>query len=312
MLQPCAERDTSAMSTVITVMCDTLTWVVILSCSDTFDFGSPRPFTSIFAIWHSSCVSFHHLVDMIPFPLLDMIPFPGSVCLALTRSESASLISYCCLNQEQLRQEAPSSTIDLTGKCPSTSELEEFLNSSEQQNKKRDTIIKLNRTNHLGTHGPEIMPKVRKHKQINTMEDQVLYSLSAAAESKNERKKLCSTISVAKGQDRTPLEEWDEQRLQDALDCMYCATVLANQLCAKRQHIPFTLIFTLFDPEKLPNDQKLILAQILASSSTIYCHVMMQMTTNPSLPIHAPDLSQKAKLLDAKNQILMTQEQNKY
>jgi len=51
MLQPCAERDTSAMSTVITVMCDTLTWVVILSCSDTSDFWGPRPFTPKFGDW---------------------------------------------------------------------------------------------------------------------------------------------------------------------------------------------------------------------------------------------------------------------
>jgi len=38
----------------------------------------------------------------------------------------------------------------------------------------------------------------------------------------------------------------------------------------------------------------------------IYGHVMMQMITNPSLPIHAPDLPPRAKLLDATNWVLMT------
>jgi len=90
---------------------------------------------------------------------------------------------------------------------------------------------------------------------------------------------------------------------------MYRATELAHQLCAKCQHIPFTPSGTRFEPEKLPHDQKLILAQMLAASPTIYGHVMMQITANPSLTIHTPDLPPRAKLLDAKNRILMTQGQ---
>jgi len=50
---------------------------------------------------------------------------------------------------------------------------------------------------------------------------------------------------------------------------------------------------------------------MLAASPAIYGHVMMQMTTNPSLPIHTPDLPPQAKLLDAKNQILVTQDKRK-
>jgi len=100
--------------------------------------------------------------------------------------------------------------------------------------------------------------------------------------------KLCRTVrdSVLKGQDRTPLKEWDEQRLQDAVDRMYRATELANQLCARHQHNPFTPSGRLFDPEKLPDDQKLIIAQMLAESPTIYGHVMMQIQASPfTLPI---------------------------
>jgi len=217
------------------------------------------------------------------------------------KAEPASLILYCYFNQEQLHQKAPSSTIDLTGRCPSASELEELLNSSEQQSKTRNTISKLNRANHLGTHGHEIMVQVRKHKKI----DQVLYSRSAAAESKVERMKLCRTVqeSVVKGQDHMLLGEWDEQCLHDVADRMYRATELADQLSAKHQHIPFTPSGTRFEPEKLSHDQKLILAHMRAASPTIYRHVIMQMTANPNLPIHTPNLPPWAKLLDAKNRI---------
>ena len=177
------------------------------------------------------------------------------------------------------------------------------------ESKTRDTINKLKKVDPLGTNGHEDMTRVRKHKPINTMEDQVLYSYSAAAASKVNRMRLCSSVrkSVEKGLDHTPVGEWTEKRLQDHADCMYCATELVHQLNTMRQHIPFTPSGTLFEPEKLPPDQKLIIAQMRAASSAIYSHVMMQMTANPSLPIHAPDLPPRAKLLDANNQILVTQ-----
>jgi len=48
-----------------------------------------------------------------------------------------------------------------------------------------------------------------------------------------------------------------------------------------------------------------------SASPAIYGHVMMQMTANPSLPIHAPNLPPRAKLLDANNRIVVTQGQKK-
>ena len=98
----------------------------------------------------------------------------------------------------------------------------------QQQSKTRDTIRKLIRANHLGTNGREVMTRVHKHKQINTKEDQVLYSLSAVAESNVDPMRLCGTVreSVEKGLDHTPLGERTEQRLQDRTDRMYCATEL--------------------------------------------------------------------------------------
>jgi len=112
---------------------------------------------------------------------------------------------------------------------------------------------------------------------INTMEDQVLYSYSTAAASKVDRTRLCSSVrkSVEKGLDHTPVGEWTEKRLQDHADGMYRATELARQLNTVRQHIPFTLSGTLFEPEKLPPDQKLIIAQMHAASPAIYGHLMM-------------------------------------
>ena len=184
-----------------------------------------------------------------------------------------------------------------------------MLNSPEQQSKTRDTIIKLKKDDPLGTNGPEIMTRVRKHKSINTKEDQVLYSYSAGTTSKVDHMKICSSVleSVENGLDHTPLWEWTEKCLQDHADGMYCATELVHQLNTMRQHIPFTLSGTLFEPEKLPLHQKLILDKMLAASPAIYGHVMIQMTANPSLPIHIPDLPPRAKLLDTNNQLLVTQ-----
>ena len=179
-----------------------------------------------------------------------------------------------------------------TGRCPSASELEELLDSPEQQSKTRDTINRIIEANHLGTNGPEVMTRVRKNKKIKTKEGQVLYSHSAAAANKVERIRLCSSVlkSVENGLDHMPVGEWTEQRLQDHADGMYRATELVHQLNAMRQNIPFTPSGTLFEPEKMPLHQKLILEKMLAASPAIYGHVMAQMICNPSLPIFTPDL----------------------
>ena len=91
---------------------------------------------------------------------------------------------------------------------------------------------------------------------------------------------------------------------------MYRATELVHQLNAMRQNIPFVPSGTLFEPEKMPPHQKFILEEMLAASPAIYGHVMTQMISNPSLPIHTPDLPSQAKLLDANILILVTQGNN--
>ena len=179
-----------------------------------------------------------------------------------------------------------------------------MLDSPEQRHKTLGTIQRIVGTNLLGTNGPKVMERVRKHKKINTMEGQVLYSKSSAAANIVERLRLCSAVleSVKNGLDHTPLGEWTEQRLQDHTDGMYRATELARQL-----NVPFVPSGTLFELEKMPPDQQLILKDMLAASPAIYGHVMTQMISNPSLPIHAADLPSQAKLLDANTRLLVTQ-----
>ena len=187
-----------------------------------------------------------------------------------------------------------------------------MLESPQQQSLTRHTISKLKQADPLGTNGPEVNTRVRQHKKINMMEDQVIYSFCAAAASQVDRMRLCRTVraSVETGLDDTQVGEWTEKDLLHHTDGMYRATELVDQLNTKRQNILFVPSGTLFEPEKLPPDQKLIIAQMCAASPAIYGHVMMQMTTNPSVPVHAPDLPPRAKLLDTNNQMLVTQGHN--
>jgi len=103
------------------------------------------------------------------------------------------------------------------------------------------------------------------------------------------------------------LEEWTQQLLQDCTKGMYRAIELACQLNVKRQNIPFVSSGTLFDLETVSPDQQLILEKILVASPFIYGHVMAQIISNPSLPIHAPDLPSQATMLDAETRLLMIQ-----
>jgi len=132
---------------------------------------------------------------------------------------------------------------------------------------------------------------------------------AAAATSKVERMRLCSSVlkSVENGLDHTPVGEWTEQRLQDHINGMYRATELAHQLNAMRQNIPFAPSGTLFEPEKMPRREQLILEEMLAASPAIYGHVMTQMISNPSIPMFTPNLPSQAKLLDANTRLLVIQ-----
>jgi len=206
-------------------------------------------------------------------------------------------------------QQFTPSTIYPTGSSPSASELEEILDSPEQQQKTIDTIQSIVKADHLGTNKPEVKGRIRKHKKINTKEGQVIYSKSLADGHKAERLICCKTVleSVKNGLDDTPLENWTEQHLRKRTEGMYRATDLARQLNEKRQNLPFVSSGTLFEFEKLPPDQQLNLTEMLHASSIIYGHVMAQMHSNPSLPIHTPDLPPQATLLDANTRLLVIQ-----
>ena len=118
-------------------------------------------------------------------------------------------LAHTRLDHVQLLQKAPNSTIYPTGRCPSAADLEELLDSPEQQSKTLDTIQRIIGANLLGTNGPKVMQRVRKHKKINTKEGRVLYCQAAAAAYKVERMSLCSSVleSVENGLDHTPVGE---------------------------------------------------------------------------------------------------------
>ena len=202
-----------------------------------------------------------------------------------------------------------SSTIYPAGCCPSASDLEELLDSPQQQQTVIDAINMVAKANHLGTNCPHVQKRLHKHKQINTMEGHVMYSKSLAEANREERLRLCKAVldSVTDGLDRTPLDEWTQQHLQDHTDDMYRAAGLAHQLNVMRQQIAFVSSGTLFELEKMPPNQQLILNKMLEASPPIYGHVMAQMISNPSLPIHTSDLPSRAKLLDANARLLVTQ-----
>ena len=136
----------------------------------------------------------------------------------------------------------------------------------------------------------------------------MIYRKSSADANKVESLRFCNAVleSVTNGLDHTPLGEWTQQRLQKVTDGMYRATELARRLNVMRQNIPFVPSGTLFELEKMPPDQQLILKDMLDASPAIYGHVMAQMISNPSLPIHTPDLPSQAKLLDANTRLLVT------
>jgi len=202
-----------------------------------------------------------------------------------------------------------SSTMHLAGSCTSASDLDDLLDSPDELKRTFDAIQSIVDANHLGTTDPKIRARLHKHKQINTKEGQVIYSRSLADNNRVARLRSCKAVfeSVTDGLDQTPLTEWTQQLLQDRTDGMYCAIELARQLNVKRQNTPFVSSGTLFDLDTMPSDQHLILKDMLGASPVIFGHVMAQMISNPSLPIHTPDLPSKAKMLDANTRLLMTQ-----
>jgi len=99
-------------------------------------------------------------------------------------------------------------------------------------------------------------------------------------------------------QDKMPLEDWDNDHLQEAVHSRYAATALAHTLNAMRQDIPYTPFGTSFAYEDLPEQQRVILAQIQSLEPNMFGHLVGQMITNPSNPVHVPDLPPLERMLD--------------
>jgi len=61
-----------------------------------------------------------------------------------------------------------SSTVHLTGCCPSASDLEKILDSPSQQHTIRDAIQRIVKADHLGTNCSEMKKPLRQHENLKT------------------------------------------------------------------------------------------------------------------------------------------------
>jgi len=95
-----------------------------------------------------------------------------------------------------------------------------------------------------------------------------------------------------------PLEDWDNDHLQEAVKSLYDATALTHTLNALRQDIAYTPFGTSFKYEDLPEQQQVIFAQIQSLEPHMFGHLVAQMIANPSNPVHVPDLPPLKNMLD--------------
>ena len=86
---------------------------------------------------------------------------------------------------------------------------------------------------------------------------------------------------------------------------MYAATELAQTLNALRQDTPYTPFSTSFTYEDLPEQQRVIPAQIQFLEPNIFGHLVGQMIAKPSNPVHVPDLPLLKRMLDPEHQFLI-------
>jgi len=113
------------------------------------------------------------------------------------------------------------------------------------------------------------------------------------------------TITAA--QDGMPLEDWDNNHLQEVEKSLYDATALAHTLNALHQDIPYTPFGTSFKYEDLPERQQVILAQIQSLEPNMFGHLVAQMTANPSNPVYVPDLPPLKKMRDPEHRLLISE-----
>ena len=74
-----------------------------------------------------------------------------------------------------------------------------------------------------------------------------------------------------------------------------------------RQDIVYTPFGTSFKYKDLPEQQRVILAQIQSLEPNMFSHLLSKMINNPSNPVHVPDLPLLKKILDTEHQLLISE-----
>jgi len=104
-----------------------------------------------------------------------------------------------------------------------------------------------------------------------------------------------------------PLDDWDRDHLEEAVESLYEATALAHNLNALRQNLAYTPFGTSFEYDELPKPQQTILAQIQSLEPSMFGHIVAQMIANPSNPVHVPDLPPLKNMLDPEHRLLISE-----
>jgi len=180
--------------------------------------------------------------------------------------------------------EALVSISDLAGTHLSAAQLDELMGSKEVQKNTSDAIKKLKMANPLGlVNENKSWRRRRGNKNVNTLCGQPIWDQSQANANRptriRESKSLLETSTAA--QDKMPLEDWDNDHIQEAVQSMYAATALAHTLNALRQDIPYTPFGTSLKYEDLPEQQRVILAQIESVEPNMFGHLVGQMIAKP-------------------------------
>jgi len=168
------------------------------------------------------------------------------------------------------REEALASISDRAGMHLSEAQLDELLDSKEVQMNTSDAIQKLRLANPLGLVDDNKSLRRRcNNKKDNTLRGQPIWDRSQANANRLARICACKSLleTTTAAQDGMPLEDWDNDHLEEAVKSLYDATALAHTLNALRQDIAYTPFGTSFEYEDLPEQQQVIFAQIQSLDS---------------------------------------------
>jgi len=161
--------------------------------------------------------------------------------------------------------EVLASISDLAGTHLSAAQLDELMASKEVQKNTSDAIKKLQMANPLGiVIDNKSWRRRRSNKNVNTLCGQPIWDRSQTNANRPARIRECKCLleTSTAAQDKMPLEDWDNDHLQEAVQSLYAATALAHTLNALRQDIPYTPFGTSLTYEDLPEQQQVILEQI--------------------------------------------------